>query len=423
MPSKKHPGNPVRDTSKQKSKPNPKPKSKPPNPSNTPPKHPLSYPTPSSSSNPQPLPIKLQQSLLNIFSTAFSSRLSDPSTLKEIIQKVKGHLYDRDFASAFADEEGLEAYAVRWSAGRAVAYLHLFCDIDCIHEILKARGANDESKKILCLGGGAGAEVVALACVMRQLSSTKQGIDFGKEGREVEDGVEGKWEVVIVDCAAWGGVLGKLDRAVTEMAEREGDALSSQADPVGERSTLLGVEKISVGFLQRDALAMGLEEMGELCERVSMVTLMFTLNELYSISAPKTTRLLLDLTRYVERGCLLVVVDSPGSYSSLALKKTKDAKSGSSRVLGEGEGADDSVDEKCTEKGEKRYPMQWLLDHTLLKVATRSRGTEGRSKGEREEQWEKVHSEDSRWFRLREELRYPIALEDTRMQVHIYRKV
>jgi 25S rRNA (uracil2843-N3)-methyltransferase len=53
--------------------------------------------------------------------------------------------------------------------------------------------------------------------------------------------------------------------------------------------------------------------------------------------------------------------------------------------------------------------MQWLLDHTLIETET-----PGYS-------WEKLQSDESIWFRLPEDLSYPIALEDMRYQMHLYR--
>ena len=58
--------------------------------------------------------------------------------------------------------------------------------------------------------------------------------------------------------------------------------------------------------------------------------------------------------------------------------------------------------------------MKFLLDHTLLSVA------EGR--------WERVVSEDSRWWRRDvNRLFYEVGegggLEDMRFQVHLYRRV
>ena len=73
-------------------------------------------------------------------------------------------------------------------------------------------------------------------------------------------------------------------------------------------------------------------------------------------------------------------MDSPGSYSEAAVGKEK-----------------------------KKYPMQWLLDHTLVEIETP------------DYHWEKLESEESVWFRVPEELFYPIPLENMRYQLHLYR--
>jgi 25S rRNA (uracil2843-N3)-methyltransferase len=91
------------------------------------------------------------------------------------------------------------------------------------------------------------------------------------------------------------------------------------------------------------------------------------------------------------KGAILLVVDSPGSYSTINLN-----------------GA------------EKKYPMQWLLDHTLLEQASSDAKESAHADGAK---WEKVHEEESRWFRLDASLAYPIDLENMRMQVHLYRRL
>lgn len=115
--------------------------------------------------------------------------------------------------------------------------------------------------------------------------------------------------------------------------------------------------------------------------------MMFTLNELYSTSVSKTQRLLFELTVATRPGTLLLVVDSPGSYSTVTIN-----------------GA------------EKKYPMQWLLDHTLLEA---SRKTRVLPPGDH---WTKVLTDESRWFRLPKGLDYPIELENMRYQIHLYRR-
>ena len=318
---------------------------------------------------------------------------------------------------------------MRWSAGRAVAYADVFGGLG-----LNLLGVGDgdgdgdgdggkgetKRRKVVCLGGGAGAEVVALG-----------GMGEGKEGEEGEEGEEEwEWDIVVVDMAPWGSVLRKLETAMTASSS----AGTSDSDSTGTADRRpLDPAKCNVIFQQRDILALSDEDLRDLCRETTMVTLMFTLNELYGISIAKTTGMLLGLTGGVERGGLLVVVDSPGSYSTLALNHNNnndDEKKYGSRSAEEGESVDGGggiEKEKAKQKGVKKYPMKWLLDHTLLDVASAAGaggGDEGtKSDAEGGKRWEKIHSEDSRWCRLREELRYPIALEDMRMQVHVYRRL
>jgi len=138
-----------------------------------------------------------------------------------------------------------------------------------------------------------------------------------------------------------------------------------------------------------------------------LLTLLFTLNELYSVSISKTTAFLLNLTMAVKKGTLLLVVDSPGSYSETAVGSAG------------GEG--------------KKYPMKWLLDHVMIGKQKKKKAVEGEEEevvavveeeGEKEiAAWEKVVEDDSRWWRIGESLKYPIALENMRYQIHLYKRV
>lgn len=61
---------------------------------------------------------------------------------------------------------------------------------------------------------------------------------------------------------------------------------------------------------------------------------------------------------------------------------------------------------------EKKYPMHWLLSHTLMETAKGS--------------WERVVSEESKWWRLPDgetKLGYPMQLENMRFQVHLFKRV
>ncbi|KAI4218807.1 MAG: hypothetical protein L6R36_008737, partial [Xanthoria steineri] len=321
MPGPKTPGNRIRDTSTPTPKSKPKPKSKPQSKSSAASKPSAPHPTTAPSPPSHPTPPTTHQKILTTFFTAFHTRFN--AHLTPSIQTLKHHLYSRDFSAAFGDPEALEAYAVRWSAGRAVAYGDVFRGLRGyllgMGEDGYGDGDGDRGKggrrKVVCFGGGAGAEVVGL------------GLGFGFGGRE-EEGEE-EWDIVVVDMAPWGSVLRKLETAMKASSSSPVTSVSDASDSTGtaNRPLLDPAKKIKVIFQQRDILDLSGSDLRDLCRETKMVTLMFTLNELYGISIAKTTGMLLGLTGGVERGCLLVVVDSPGSYSTLALNKNHDKRS------------------------------------------------------------------------------------------------
>jgi 25S rRNA (uracil2843-N3)-methyltransferase len=234
----------------------------------------------------------------------------------------------------------------------------------------------------VCLGGGAGAEIVALGG-MQKLMSSMNGEE--KEGGKSE-GTVSHIEVAAIDVADWSVVVENLAKQLTTAP-----TLNKYASAAARAANVspLNPEDISVTFKQQDVLQASTEDLSAQLADANLVTLLFTLNELYSTSMPLTQKFLLLLTSVLQPGAHLLVVDSPGSYSSVTLN-----------------GA------------EKKYPMQWLLDHTLLEQATESRGSKYEIV-----RWEKIKEDGSRWYRLDERLRYPIELENMRMQVHLYRKL
>ncbi|RMJ21996.1 hypothetical protein PHISP_07128, partial [Aspergillus sp. HF37] len=360
-----------------------------------------------------PLPLRLQQLLLNTFKRALLP--SSPNTangteprsesetldLAPLIQRLKTHLYNRDFASAFTDagEDALRAYALRWSAGRALGYAGVFRGVFGV----LPRGVDDgrsscsggwhkgrcTRRRVVCVGGGGGAEIGALAAVWRDLAES--GSQPGEPGVSV----------VAVDVADWSGVVRRLDASLhgadvaasataTAALVHAGHA-GTQGFRVGfRRADVLDLSDGDIGAIFGDEPAHSTAEAEEELESTALVTLMFTLNELFSTSMAKATGFLLRMTDSLQPGAVLLVVDSPGSYSTLR--------------LGKGEGGEQ----------ERRYPMKFLLDHALLSVA---RG-----------KWERVFAQESRWWRRdAARLRYDVGpgagLEDMRFQIHVYRRV
>jgi len=386
------------------------------------------------------LPAPLQQILLDIFKdTCVAGTASD---IGKSLQEIKGHLYNRDFAAAFGKDEYLRVYAARWSPSRALGYAHIFHDlenflfeknvplIDSPEIPLGARlenvervdvddkGSKDVASisdqlitslrldldartqsdnigveyyaplasaarcfKVACLGGGAGAEIVGLAGWLGYLgersreSSTETSASHPLDFLEVSCYDMANWDVVVKDlyehCVA-PPKLSKYASAATQASN----------------SALLPSDTLQVTFQQQDVLEYSPAEVNSNFSNTDLVTLMFTLNELYSTSVSKAQHLLRNLTANMREGAFLLVVDSPGSYSAVTIN-----------------GA------------ERKYPMQWLLDHTLLDPPSKASGLKPQVL------WEKLVSDESRWFRLQKEsLKYPIDLENMRYQIHLYRR-
>jgi 25S rRNA (uracil2843-N3)-methyltransferase len=312
-----------------------------------------------------PIPNELQQLILDVFRNAFATRLEHD--IRPLLQEVKGHLYNRDFLRAFGRKDYLEAYAARWSPSRALGYLQLLLQLDDVRNVLQRSGGI--SGKVVCLGGGAGAEIAAFGGLV---SFCNQADASGNNSQNLE--------VVAVDIADWSEIAAELHRAITTTPP-----LSKYASAASQAANapLVDPGVFNVTFEQHDVLKADFSCLAGILRDASLVTIMFTLNELYSASISLTQKFLLNLTACLPENALLLVVDSPGSYSTISLNGT-----------------------------EKKYPMQWLLDHTLLDQGAKSSIPS----------WTKLNEDESRWFRLDNHLRYPIELENMRMQLHLYRR-
>lgn len=323
------------------------------------------------------IPSILQQKCLDLFQQALEQTDAD----HVLLQEVKGHLFNRDFRAAFGKLDYLRVYAARWSPSRALAYAEIFAFIDPHLRPRPQSGdgvvtpAEPNALNAVCLGGGAGAEVIALGTWL---------YDRGDESISAV-------HAYCVDIAAWQTVIDGLHAVVTQPR-----TLPKYASKAAQEANvpILQPNRFAVSFTQADILdAEGTTSVAidEAVAKSDLVTIMFTLNELYSTSMAGTQKMLARLTERLQPGAHLLVVDSPGSYSTVALN-----------------GA------------EKKYPMQWLLDYTLLGGPSSSAGHDAPGNPSK---WLKILEDESKWFRLSPDLKYPIQLENMRYQIHLYRRV
>ncbi|OLN86464.1 25S rRNA (uridine(2843)-N(3))-methyltransferase [Colletotrichum chlorophyti] len=378
------------------------------------------------------LPLPSQQRLLSSFTGAFGPVLASDS-FPVLLQEVKAALFARDFEAAFtaARPESLEAYAARWSPTRALGYATVLLGIgehlaEHVHRDVVSSGAaadvgpDGEGESAAPSPNGAAHPSVTSADTVADVQNSIEGLSIasGAESLDNEEATAGEkpsktikmlsigggaaeiaafaaylsqqdplisGSVTLLDSAPWDSVVSKLHDALTTtppISKYANAAAKAANGPLLRQPACL-----SSAFTKQDVLTMTRQQLSDTiggADEILLVTLLFTLNELYTTGGiGKTTKFLLNLTAVIPEGSLLLVVDSPGSYSEAAVGKES-----------------------------KKYPMQWLLDHTLLK--SEKDAVEGC-------RWEKLESHDSVWFRLADSLKYPISLENMRYQMHLYR--
>ena len=378
-------------------------------------------------------PLELQQRLLNVFQNTFLDQFN--SSLSKVVQEVKQHLFNRDFGHAFGNQAFLDAYAMRWSPSRALAYLDIFNNLLETHMHLQAypyrrhrdfsekaehkdisvtvtgtipspqalpsllqQEGNTTQVKVLSLGGGAGAEVVALAGLFCHIGRSRKSIDSTSGDLRQPKMIV---EVTAVDVADWSSVMARLNASLTTMLAMPRYASGEVANSIASN---FDHDSFRVTFGQHDLLKMEVSQMKPLLRNCTLVTFMFTLNELYSTSLSETTKCLLSITDLIQQGSLILVVDSPGSYSTVTIGR--DAKS-------------QNTQKQKEPSAPREYPMLWLLEHTLLNTAVHGTG----KLSNQEKQWEKLQGNDSKWFRIPPGLEYPIEIENMRYQIHLYRRL
>ena len=358
-------------------------------------------PTQSKSSVPAfRLSFAVQNEILACFARAFATTLSHAS-LPSQIRALKSHLYDRDFIAAFGSAENRAAYAARWSPSRALAYAELVLQEEELWQALCTRveenavriepdgrdgGPNEKTRRsgvVTCLGGGAGAELVGLVAAER-LRRAQDGSQHAPDGEKPRGGPA----MHIFDLADWRDALHALEGALPR-----GPITSGLSRPSGSND-------FQIVFHQQDVMQPDDAVLGEVMRASALITILFTLNELYAASLAQTTALLKHLGAVATPGTLLLVVDSPGSYSTIQMGGT--------------------VESQATKEGaaeNRRYPMHWLLDRTLL-------GPIGNVAEARNEDrvWDKILEDKARWFRRADVVAYPIELEDMRYQVHLFKR-
>jgi 25S rRNA (uracil2843-N3)-methyltransferase len=379
------------------------------------PKKKAKQPAPNVSATPEPLivehilPLELEKRTLEIFRTTFPAS-NDFDALKPTLHEIKDALNCRDFETAFGKEEYLEAYAIRWGPSRTLGYAQLLAWVftqrtedECVRQLINSTD-HQTATKAVCFGGAA-AELMALSGLLRHLRPSEAAGKPDQQDAQISEDLDASsmstgvissplLRLNLLDAADWTSVLSKLKQGLLTPP-----TLSKYASTTVRTSN---VSFLSPGiaehvFTRTDILSLSTEDLRTAIGTApALLTLISTLNELYTTSMPRTTAFLRRLQEATPKGSLLLVVDSPGAYSEVAAVSPTEGEV------------------------KRKYPMNLLLDYALL---PKPREVEGSEDDKPERAWEKVIDEASMLYKLDDALKYPVSLENSRFQVHLFKRI
>ncbi|RDW65622.1 hypothetical protein BP5796_10314 [Coleophoma crateriformis] len=366
----------------------------------------------------QSLPLELQQLLLNIFRTTFPV-CQEYEMLKPTLREINNALLVGDHEKAYSQPDWLEAYTVRWSPNRALCYASIlvglceeFPEEPSIRKLLGSANFDngeglDYTKiitnplKMICFGGNA-AEVMAVAAMIRHISPDAAGKPIGETFES--ESTAGSTAVLplsestapmqtpdvhLVDIANWVSVISALQTGLVTAP-----TLSKYASAAAKanNASFLGPEVLKPSFQQINVFDASQEELTSMIgAEPALVTIFFTLNDLRISSVTKTATFLLKLTLAMPRKSLLLVVD-PQDVPS-----------------------EDAAQNSHTGEAKPMYSINSLLDMVLMEKHT----TNGIAD---KPAWTKLVEDRSRLFKLDEKLKYPLSLENIKLQVHLFKR-
>ena len=370
-------------------------------------------PAPSASTSTVPnfqhnhLPIELQQLLLNIFRAAFPI-YQDYSALKPTLQEIREALLERDFERALGRLDWMEAYVVRWSPSRALCYAAVLLGVfeefgeevwirsmlqgpeSEIQRSSKSPGPTPRPLKAVCFGGGA-AEIMAFGAILRHIltaeSASVSDDTNSLSGSELHRPV---LQLQLVNTGNWTPIINLLRSGLTTPPTLSKYASASAR---ANNAPFLSLDVLNISLQRCSVLEASQEELECMVGgKAVLITVFFSISDLWASSVVKCTAFLLKLTLAAPKDSLLLIIDGLDSSAEITLEK------------------DDQGKER------KAYPMHYLLDMVLLeKQLPNLMGNKPA--------WARLLEDQSRLFKVAGQLKYSISLENIKFQVHLFRKL
>ncbi|CAI4045928.1 hypothetical protein SKDZ_12G1150 [Saccharomyces kudriavzevii ZP591] len=311
------------------------------------------------------------QEIIDLFKITFLEQLypkdqdDDKSPLSDQIQMVKSDLYNRNYSAAFNNDLKRIAYCCRWSPSRAAGYASVFAHFPELLKIIRCEIEGNDSS-VLCIGGGAGSELIALASIFTLSRDFSSKFASASKMKNAENKESGKLNIQLVDIADWSAIVEKLTTTIKSKWLYDGKE----------------AESFKVDYVHKDCLQMSEPQDLKMYQGLDLITLLFTTNELFTQKKVESIKFLQRLNENCSPGCHLLILESAGSYSHISINN-------------------------------KKFPIQFLID-TVLVGNKKDKGTTG--------SWSLVSESDSIWYRMDPKLDYSIPLENMRFFYRLYVK-
>lgn len=323
--------------------------------------------------------LALQQVFLNTVGDHFSSLIDGPDFEKKL-QGIKGYFFHRQYDKVFHDSDLCAVYAVRYLPSRALAYAELFQQpviLDLLYPpppLRRPSQAKPEKRtsrtKMVGVGAGVGSEL----CALHLLPDIKR-LDFDSDDEDFLDVLDDGIDLEIIDSADYEDFLPSLE-----------EALIKQDDDDMARS------KVTYTYHKRNILEWASsEDFTKILADTTLLTFMFVFNELFASSKSLTMQLIASIAQHLPIGGHVLLIESAGDLSQVKIGSTNrpDTKT--------------KFDVETEEENERQALMVYKFWDYLPG-------------------FERILSEDRKWFRVNKALSYPLELENVGYFVRLYRK-
>eukprot|EP01127_Copromyxa_protea_P003082 TRINITY_DN12952_c0_g1_i1.p1 TRINITY_DN12952_c0_g1~~TRINITY_DN12952_c0_g1_i1.p1 ORF type:complete len:280 (-),score=49.05 TRINITY_DN12952_c0_g1_i1:63-902(-) len=268
-----------------------------------------------------------EQEVVHLLTSSYTDVIESPDFGSKH-KRIKELFIKRDFVTVF-QPENLSVYLVAYVPTRALIYRQFFSSEEYILKILQRPNLN-----VCCLGGGPGSELLGLASVSRE-----QEKPF-------------KMTMNVHDMADWSEAINPLLKKL-------------------ESEWNIGPEVITYNNYVTDMLDSTNEKLYQDIKDADLVTLMFTVNELFKENKAKALSFLSSVREGMKKGAFLLIIDCAGEFSQIQV-------------------------------GPQKYMIYSLLDYV---------------KG-----FKKILFENSRWYRFPPGITCPVKLDNQRYFWRLYRK-